>query len=141
MLVSEAHSLSQQSRLAITLAWIAGYTNAATILCSGLVSSHVSGTTSNLGIEIVLGQWSLAFISFFLLCCFGVGAAIAGLATEWGRTKAWESLYVFPIAPFLDTQSPPRPPPLLDLSWTPKNRHEVSNKVAETANTIPVAAS
>jgi uncharacterized membrane protein YoaK (UPF0700 family) len=125
MLVSEAHSLSQQSRLAITLAWIAGYTNAATILCSGLVSSHVSGTTSNLGIEIVLGQWSLAFISFFLLCCFGVGAAIAGLATEWGRTKAWESLYVFPIAIetvllalFAPRSWTPKVPPALPLSWT-----------------------
>lgn len=98
MFVSEAHSVTQQSRLALTLAWVAGYTNAATIICSGVVTSHVSGTTSNLGIEIALRQWSLAFISLFIIGCFWCGSFLAGIATEVGQSKSWRSIYVLPIA-------------------------------------------
>ena len=46
MLVSHAHSFRQQARLAVTLAWVAGYTNIVTLLACGTVTSHVSGTTS-----------------------------------------------------------------------------------------------
>jgi len=98
MLVAQAHSFAQQARLAITLAWIAGYTNIVTILACGTVTSHVSGTTSNLGRDIAEGAWGLAGFAALLLAAFYVGAAIAGTTTEVGRRRAWESIYVLPIA-------------------------------------------
>jgi uncharacterized membrane protein YoaK (UPF0700 family) len=98
MFVSEAHSVTQQSRLAITLAWIAGLTNAVTILSCGFVTSHLSGTTSNLGIEIASQQWGLAALSLFLLVTFCFGAMVAGFTTELARARQWESIYVLPIA-------------------------------------------
>lgn len=98
MFVSEAHSVTQQSRLAITLAWIAGYTNAITLLTCHVATSHVSGTTSNLGIEIASYNWSVALYSFFLLVCFVIGAAVSGMTTEIGRRLHWESIYVLPMA-------------------------------------------
>jgi len=97
MFVAEAHSFSQQARLAITLAWVAGYTNILTILTCGTVTSHVSGTTSNLGRDIAEGLWPHAGYAFFLLVTFFAGAALSAICTETGRHRGWESIYVLPI--------------------------------------------
>ena len=98
MFVSQAHSFRQQSRLAITLAWVAGYTNILTALTCGTFTSHVSGVTSNLGRDLSAGSWPLAAFAGFILLTFFAGAAISGFCTEMGRSRAWESIYVLPIA-------------------------------------------
>ena len=97
MFISQAHSFRQQARLAVTLAWIAGYTNIVTVLTCGTVTSHASGTTSTLGRELFSGNWRLAGFAFFLLSTFYVGSIISGFCTETGRRKGWESIYVLPI--------------------------------------------
>lgn len=98
MFVVQAHSFVQQARLAITLAWVAGYTNTVTLLTCGHVTSHVSGTTSDLGRHAAAGHWGMALFALFLLTSFVVGAGTAGLSTEYGRRRAWESIYVLPMA-------------------------------------------
>jgi len=98
MLVAQAHSFKQQARLAITLAWVAGYTNIITIITCGTVTSHVSGTASNLGYFVTEGRWALAWFSLFLLVAFLVGAMLSGVCTELGRRLGWNSIYVLPIA-------------------------------------------
>lgn len=98
MFVAQAHSFTQQARLAITLAWVAGYTNVITVITCGTVTSHVSGTASNLGHQVAEGSWSLAFFSVFLLAAFAFGAMASGAFTELGRRGGWESIYVLPIA-------------------------------------------
>ena len=98
MFVSQAHSFTQQARLAITLATVAGYTNILTILTCGTVTSHVSGTTSELGRDVASGAWEKAGFALFLLGAFFVGAAASGVCTETGRRRGWESIYVLPIA-------------------------------------------
>lgn len=97
MFVAEAHSFTQQARLAITLAWVAGYTNILSILTCGHVTSHVSGTTSDLGREIAEGAWPVAGFALFLLATFVFGAALSGFCTELGRRRGWESIYVLPM--------------------------------------------
>ncbi|QYK48023.1 MAG: DUF1275 family protein [Phycisphaeraceae bacterium] len=104
MFVAQAHSFVQQARLAITLAWVAGYTNIITFLVCGTVTSHVSGTTSNLGRDIVegirgtAGAWTLAGYAMFLLVTFLGGAFLSGITTEIGRRRGWDSIYVLPMA-------------------------------------------
>lgn len=98
MFVAEAHSFTQQARLAITLAWVAGYTNILSILTCGTVTSHVSGTTSSLGRDLAEGAWSLAAFALFLLVTFLLGAIFSGFCTELGRRRGWESIYVLPMA-------------------------------------------
>ncbi|MBX3315425.1 MAG: DUF1275 family protein [Phycisphaeraceae bacterium] len=104
MFVAQAHSFVQQARLAITLAWVAGYTNIITFLVCGTVTSHVSGTTSNLGRDVVEGlrgtegAWSLAGYALFLLATFLAGAFLSGITTELGRRRGWDSIYVLPMA-------------------------------------------
>lgn len=103
MLHAQAHSFTQQARLAITLAWVAGYTNVLTILLCGHVTSHVSGTTSDLGRATIEGlrgtpgSWPVAGFGLFLLVTFLAGAVLSGIATEVGRRRGWESIYVLPI--------------------------------------------
>lgn len=98
MFAADAHSFSQQARLAITLAWVAGYTNILTILTCGIVTSHVSGTTSNLGRELAEGAWDLAAFGALIIICFFLGAVLSGACTELGRRRGWESIYVLPMA-------------------------------------------
>lgn len=98
MFVAEAHSFRQQARLAITLAWVAGYTNIQTILVCATTTSHVSGTASGLGRDIAEGRWDLAGFAAMLLVAFFLGAALSALCTEGGRRLGWESIYVLPMA-------------------------------------------
>lgn len=98
MFVSQAHSFSQQARLAITLAWVAGYTNLVTLLACGHVTSHVSGTTSDFGHAVAEGRLAVAFYGAFLLVTFFAGAAISGVTTELGHRRGWNSIYVLPMA-------------------------------------------
>lgn len=98
MFVSQAHSATQQARLAITLAWVAGYTNIIAVLTCGHVVSHVSGTASDLGLRMSGMRWDLAAFSLFLLATFLVGALVSGVVIEVARRLAWSSIYVLPIA-------------------------------------------
>lgn len=98
MFVAQAHSFTQQARLAITLAWVAGYTNILTVLTCGTVTSHVTGTVSQWGLDLVQGRWGLMLFTSFLLATFLAGAMISAVCTETGRRRGWESIYVLPIA-------------------------------------------
>jgi uncharacterized membrane protein YoaK (UPF0700 family)/anti-anti-sigma regulatory factor len=97
MFVTQAHSFVQQARLAVTLAWIAGYTNIVTLLACGVATSHISGTTSNLGRDVAEGKWAAAGAAAALIGAFLAGAAVSGLATELGRRRNWESIYILPM--------------------------------------------
>ncbi len=97
MLVSQAHSFTQQARLAITLAWVAGYTNILTILTCGEVTSHVSGRVSQWGLDLVERRWDVMVFTSFVLGAFIAGAMLSAFCTETGRRRGWESIYVLPI--------------------------------------------
>lgn len=97
MFLAQAHSFTQQARLAITLAWVAGCTNIVSVLALGTVTSHVTGVTSQLGLDVVTAQWDKALFLSVLLLSFFLGAALSGACTELGRRRGWPSIYVLPI--------------------------------------------
>lgn len=97
MFVSQAHSFRQQARLAVTLAWIGGYTDIITLLSCGAVTSHMSGTTAAFGRDLFTGSWSLLRLGCFVLATFFFGAAISGVCTNIARRRKWESIYVLSI--------------------------------------------
>lgn len=98
MLANRAHSLIVQSRLAMSLAWIAGYVNTAAVLTCGVVTSHVTGHASNLGRDVAQRAWTDAALMAALIGAFFVGALISGFALEVGRQRGWASIYVLPAA-------------------------------------------
>lgn len=84
--------------MAITLAWVAGYTNILTVLVCGTVTSHVTGTVSQWGRDLVEGKWSLLWLASFLLVTFVLGAMVSGVCIETGKRRMWKSIYVLPMA-------------------------------------------
>ena len=98
MLANRAHTLILQARLAISLAWVAGYVNVVAVMTCGFVVSHVTGNASTLGRELILSQWSAAALMAVLLLAFFVGAFVSGFAIELGRQRNWSSIYVLPAA-------------------------------------------
>ncbi len=97
MLISQAHSFAQQARLAIALAWVAGFTNILTWLSCGTVTSHVSGSVAQWALDLAEARLGLLGFTTFLLATFIFGAMLAAVCTETGRRRGWESLYVLPL--------------------------------------------
>jgi uncharacterized membrane protein YoaK (UPF0700 family) len=98
LFIAPAHSLLQQTRLAVTLAWVAGYTNLITILTCATVTSHMSGAVSNLGYDLASGNWGHLWLPVVLIGCFFSGSLFSGICTEVGKRRAWESIYVLPMS-------------------------------------------
>lgn len=98
LFVKHAHTPKQQARLAITLSWIAGYTNILTLITCGQATSHISGTMSQLGRDFAEGRLRSATYVIALLAAFLLGAALSGFLTELGRRLRWRSIYVLPMA-------------------------------------------
>jgi uncharacterized membrane protein YoaK (UPF0700 family) len=97
MFVTQAHSLRQQAKLAVTLAWIAGYVNILTVLLCATASSHVSGITANLGRDLAVADYAMAWFYLKILLAFLAGAIASGVCTEISRRRRWESIYVLPM--------------------------------------------
>ncbi len=97
MFRAQAHSFQQQARLAISLSWVAGYTNALTVLTCAQVTSHLTGTVSHIGVEVAEGRWSNVSYLGGLVGTFLLGAFSSGVMTEFGRARRFESIYVLPM--------------------------------------------
>ncbi|MFO0834282.1 MAG: DUF1275 family protein [Phycisphaerales bacterium] len=127
MFIAQAHSFTQQARLAITLAWVAGYTNIVALIACGTVTSHVTGNASNLGRHVVEGNWPAAAFMLFVLLMFFAGACVSAILTESGWRRGSESIYVLPslaqailltaFAVGLEFREPNQPPSLLAVWW------------------------
>jgi uncharacterized membrane protein YoaK (UPF0700 family) len=93
-----AQSPILQARLAISLAWVAGYTNIIAVLVCGHVASHVTGHASQLGQAAAGGDWNLALFVGAILVAFFLGAVLSACATEIARWRGVRSVYVVPAA-------------------------------------------
>src|SRR5690349_9275314 len=98
MLSARAYSFHQKSRLAISLSWVAGYTNVVTfVLCGGIVVSHTTGNITHFGETLADGRWELAEYFGFLTLCFFIGAVLSALMTELAHRRSLRSRYMIPI--------------------------------------------
>lgn len=97
MFAAQAHSFKQQARLAISLSWIAGYTNVLTLIACGQATSHVTGSTTLMGRSFAEGRLGDAAYLLLVVVVFFAGALLSGLLTELGRTRRWDSIYVLPM--------------------------------------------
>jgi len=98
MLATRANLIFVQSRLAVSLAWVAGYVNASAVLTCGVVTSHVTGHASTLGKDVAERSWTDAAFMVALIGAFFAGAMVSGFALEFGRRRRWRSIYVLPAA-------------------------------------------
>ncbi len=98
MFVVRAHTFILQARLAISLAWVAGYTNIIAIVVCGHAVSYVTGHAAALGRDLTDGAWVPITHMCGLLASFFLGALLSGFLTEWGKQRSWNSIYVLPAA-------------------------------------------
>jgi uncharacterized membrane protein YoaK (UPF0700 family) len=105
MLSAGAYSFRQKSRLAISLSWVAGYTNVITFVMLGsIVVSHVTGNVTHFGlavgeaIEMQPGAWRQVLFFGHLVLWFFLGAISSAVMTEIARRRGVRSKYMLPMA-------------------------------------------
>jgi uncharacterized membrane protein YoaK (UPF0700 family) len=109
MLSASAYSFRMQSRLAISLSWIAGYVNVITFIVCAVVTSHATGNVTHFGKGLADrfahargGDTAAAThdIEFFgwLVLSFFLGAVVSAFMTEGARRGGFRSKYILPMA-------------------------------------------
>ena len=97
MLSAEALSFRQQSRLAISLSWIGGFTNVFAFLTWKTFASHMTGASTLFGMDVALREGSEALLFFTLVGSFLAGAISSTLMTELSRRRGVLSKYMLPL--------------------------------------------
>jgi len=103
MLSAQAYSFRRKSRLAISLSWVAGYTNVILLIACGQTISHQTGNSTHLGNalgELLLGHAGAKLdLLFFggIVGLFFLGAIFSGFTTESARRGGRGSKYSLPI--------------------------------------------
>lgn len=87
-----------ESRLAVSLAAIAGYVNIVAVFTCGTVASHMTGHAGSVGRELAVGDLRTAAFLGAVLAAFVAGASVSGFAVELARRRGWRSVYVAPAA-------------------------------------------
>src|SRR3954465_5854073 len=105
MLSAGAYSFRQKSRLAISLSWIAGYTNViAFVMLGSIVVSHVTGNVTHFGLAVgeafeqQPGAWGQVLFFGHLVFWFFVGAVSSAIMTEGAKRRGLRSKYMLPMA-------------------------------------------
>ncbi|BAH37140.1 MAG TPA: DUF1275 domain-containing protein [Gemmatimonas aurantiaca] len=83
--------------LGMTLAFVAGATNAGAFLAVRQYTSHMTGIFSSLADAVVLRAWSVALGAVGALLSFLVGAAVCALLVNFGHRHRWRSVYATPL--------------------------------------------
>ena len=85
-------------RLGLSLAFIAGATNAGGFLAVGQYTSHMTGLLSLVADALVLGQLALVAASLAAIAAFVGGAMTTALMVNWGLRRQLRSAYARPLA-------------------------------------------
>src|SRR5687768_17134730 len=97
MLSASAYSFRQKSRLAISLSWVAGYTNVIVLILCAQVVSHVTGNVTHFG-QSLADRTAVPIAYFaFLIAAFFAGAVASACMTEGARRRGVTSKYILPM--------------------------------------------
>jgi uncharacterized membrane protein YoaK (UPF0700 family)/anti-anti-sigma regulatory factor len=103
MLSAEAYSFRHKSRLAISLSWVAGYTNVIMMIAAGEVVSHQTGNSTHFASAIggiflhdPAAVQNILYFGF-LVSSFLLGAIASAFMTEGARRAGRTSKYILPM--------------------------------------------
>jgi uncharacterized membrane protein YoaK (UPF0700 family) len=85
------------TRLGVTLTFVAGATNAGGFLAVGQYTSHMTGVVSSIADALVLGHVVLALGSLSMLLAFLGGAMCTAVLVNWGLRRELSSAYGLPL--------------------------------------------
>lgn len=83
--------------LGISLAFIAGATNAGGFLAVGQYTSHMTGMVSSMADALILGDTDLVWACMASLISFIAGAATSAILINWARRQRSRHEYSFPL--------------------------------------------
>ena len=83
--------------LGLSLAFIAGATNAGSFLAVGQYTSHMTGLLSAMADHLALGQVLLAGAALLALAAFVAGAATSAIQYNWARRRNLRSRYALSL--------------------------------------------
>ena len=98
MLSASAYSFRMKSRLAISLSWVAGYTNVIALVICGAVVSHATGNVTVFGQHFAGQRFAAAAFPALLVAGFFAGAVVSAFMTEGARRRGMASKYMLPMA-------------------------------------------
>lgn len=94
---SPERSARANARLGLTLAFIAGATNAGGFLAIGYYTSHMSGIVASMSDNLITGNGGIAIAAVVCLLAFMSGAATSAILINWGRRRRAASEYAMPL--------------------------------------------
>lgn len=83
--------------LGVSLAFIAGATNAGGFLAVNTYTSHMTGVVSSMADDLALGRMSVALVGLASLLSFMVGAATSSILINWARRQGSRQVYALPL--------------------------------------------
>jgi uncharacterized membrane protein YoaK (UPF0700 family) len=96
-LTASERTIEANRHLGLSLAFIAGATNAGGFLAVGQYTSHMTGIVASMSDNFVLGQYTLAVSAFVALFVFVSGAACSAILINWARRKQMRSEYALAL--------------------------------------------
>ena len=93
----EARTFVTDSRLAATLALVAGALNTAAFEAVGFFSANMTGNVSSLSERLARGELSVALFFLEIVCLFILGSAFSTLLINHGRRRGIRSVYAINI--------------------------------------------
>ncbi len=85
------------TRLGVTLTFVAGAANAGGFLAVGQYTSHMTGVVSSIADSLVLGNATVALAGLAMLCAFVGGAMSTAVIVNWGLRRELHSAYGLPL--------------------------------------------
>jgi uncharacterized membrane protein YoaK (UPF0700 family) len=85
------------TRLGVTLTFVAGAANAGGFLAVGQYTSHMTGVVSSIADSVVLGNITMALAGIAMLLAFVAGAMCTAVMVNWGLRRQLSSAYGLPL--------------------------------------------
>jgi uncharacterized membrane protein YoaK (UPF0700 family) len=96
-LTGSKRTVKSNEHLGLTLAFVAGATNAGGFLAVRQYTSHMSGVIAGMSDDLALGNIALALAGLGSLLSFLCGAACSAILIRWGRRRTLQSEYALPL--------------------------------------------
>lgn len=96
-LTGKKRTVQANEHLGLTLAFVAGATNAGGFLAVRQYTSHMSGIIAAMSDDLALGSMGLALVGLGAVLPFLGGAACSAILIIWARRKRLHSEYALPL--------------------------------------------
>ncbi len=96
-LTSPERTARADRHLGLSLAFVAGATNAGGFLAVGRYTSHMTGVVSTMADDLALGNVRPAVDALFGLIAFVVGATVSSVLVQWARARRMRSEFALPL--------------------------------------------